>query len=223
MSNFLNIFNRENDEAISGTCSALQQGGVLLHPTETCYGLAVDIFKEQALAKLYKIKQMSFDKPVSVMVADLQQAQSYGVFNETALRLAQKFWPGPLTIIVPKNTGLPRFLNPATKTIGFRCLDHAFTQKLLKTYGKPLSTTSANISGFPEAYDIKNYEQQLCAYYKVKKVSEIERAQLPDVIVDAGLLPKNPPSTIVDCSQQTPVIIRRGSLVDEVEKFLEAP
>lgn len=245
MSNFLNIFNRKSEEAISEACTALQQGGVLLHPTETCYGFAVDIFKEQALAKLYKIKQMSLDKPVSVMVADLQQAQSYGVFNETAMRLAQTFWPGALTIIVSrhdqkkilasveketststpispvaKSRGLPTFLNPGTKTIGFRCPDHAFTQKLLKTYGKPLSTTSANISGFPEAYDIQSYLQQLCTYYQVEKISDIEQEQLPDVIVDAGVLPKNPPSTIVDCSLQKPVIIRRGSLADEIERFL---
>ena len=79
-----------------------------MHPTETCYGLAVDVFNELALRKLYKAKGMDFSKPVSLLVKDLEMAKKYGEFSELAVDLALKYWPGPLSIIVPKD--LPHFL-----------------------------------------------------------------------------------------------------------------
>lgn len=231
----LHPVNSHNSHSSPQVLATLSKSGVLLHPTETCYGLAVDIFQQQALEKLYAIKQMKEDKPVSIMVKNLEQAERYGVFNDLARRLAQQFWPGPLTIIVPRKnkrrnktetsqSELPLFLNPGTTTIGFRCPDHDFTQSMLQAYSNPLATTSANISGFPEAYDIDTYLQQVCEYYKVTNIADIPAENLPDLIINADTLPRNPPSTIVDVSDITDaakaVILRQGSLAKEITTFL---
>lgn len=185
----------------------LMAGEVIMHPTETCYGLAVDIFQEEALQRLYALKKMSWQKPVSIMVSDLAMAQEYAYFNEKALALAEQFWPGPLTLVLPRKESLPDFLNAGHATVGVRCPASALSQQFIKSYGGPLSTTSANISGIKEVYNIKGYLEQL-------RLEHNGLVQLePAVIIDAGDIPKNPPSTLVGFSDDGTIqILRQGSL-----------
>ena len=117
-----------------------------MHPTETCYGLAVDIFNRGALDKLYRVKGRDGRKPVSILVADLEMARQYGEFSEKALELAEKYWPGALTIIVPRTKNLPEFFNAGQEFVGIRCADHEFSRKLVRAFGSPITTTSANLS-----------------------------------------------------------------------------
>jgi L-threonylcarbamoyladenylate synthase len=98
----------------------IKSGGVIAHATETCYGFACNAFDKKALNRLYRIKQMDRRKPVSIMVSGLKMAKKYGIFSKKSQALAKKYWPGPLTIIVKRRKPLPHFLNPHTKTIGFR-------------------------------------------------------------------------------------------------------
>ncbi len=180
----------------------LMAGGVVMHPTETCYGLAVDIFQVDALRQLYALKKMALEKPTSMMVADVVMAEQYAIFHDKALVLAKQYWPGPLTLVLPRKDGLPDFFNPGHATVGVRCPASALSQQLIKSYGGPLSTTSANVSGVPEVYNVADYLEQL-------KALDIE----PAVIIDAGEIPKNPPSTLVSFADDGSMqILRQGGL-----------
>lgn len=196
-------------EAIEAAVNALRAGEVVMHPTETCYGLAVDIFNEGALKKLYALKQMPLKKPVSIMLTLLEDAQKYAEFNPIAFRLAQKFWPGPLTLVLPRKKTVSAFFNFGHETVGLRCPDSVISQQLIKGYGGPLSTTSANISGLPEVYGLHDYLEQIK-----------ERGLQPAVILDGGLLEENPPSTLVGFDLEGPKILRQGSLIAEIKAFL---
>ncbi|MFA6521407.1 MAG: L-threonylcarbamoyladenylate synthase [Candidatus Gracilibacteria bacterium] len=190
-----------NSMDINEVVGVLKAGGVIVHATETCYGFACDAFNEDALEKLYKLKQMDFDKPVSLLVASLKDAKKLGLFNKRAEELAKKYWPGPLTIIVRRKKALPKFLNPKAKTVGIRVPGHKLSLELAKKFGSPLTTTSANISGQPSPYSVSAIKKQ----FKGAKLK-------PDLILDSGRIPTNPPSTIIDCSGKVLKVIRQGSI-----------
>lgn len=175
----------------------LRAGGVVVHPTDTCYGFAVDIFQKKALRRLYTMKKMPLSKPVSIMVDSLEQAQFYGNFSKKALKLAQRGWPGPLTLVVPRKDTLPRHFNENSKTIGFRMPDSVLCFELVKRLKSPLTTTSANLSGLPPVYRIDDLARQF----------ENEKLK-PDFILDAGELKKNPPSRILEVRDNDILFLR---------------
>ncbi len=182
---------------------------VIMHATETCYGLAANIFDQNALNHLYKIKKMSVEKPVSMMVRNLDEAKKYAQFNEKAFELADKFWPGPLTLILPKSDELPDFFNPYSEDVGIRCPDSKVSQAIIDFFGKPLTTTSANISGRPEVYSVFDYLNQLG-----------EHDVVPDLIIDSGEIKRNKPSTIVKIEGSECLILRKGDMAEEIEKHI---
>ncbi len=182
---------------------------VIMHATDTCYGLAADIFDQEALNKLYKIKKMSAEKPISMMIRNLDDAQKYAHFNEKALELAAKFWPGPLTLILPISKELPKHFNPYSDNVGIRCPDSKIAQGLIDYFGNPLTTTSANVSGRPEVYSVFDYLNQLGEYDVV-----------PDLIIDSGEIAKNKPSTIVKVEGSECAFVRKGDLAVEIEKYI---
>ncbi|KKQ68236.1 MAG: Sua5/YciO/YrdC/YwlC family protein, tRNA threonylcarbamoyladenosine biosynthesis protein [Candidatus Peregrinibacteria bacterium GW2011_GWF2_38_29] len=186
---------------IQKTITALKKGETIMHATETCYGFACDALNKKAISHLYRIKKMDAKKPSSIMVANLAQAQKYGELNALAKKLAKKYWPGPLTIIVPRKTSLPKFLNPNSKTIGIRCPADELTQKILRAYKLPLITTSANISGQKESYSID-------AFLK----SAPKNSLLPDLILDSNRIPKRKPSTVISIEKNQIKILRSGSM-----------
>lgn len=190
-------------EILNKAVEVLRAGGVVMHATDTCYGLAVDVFSREALRRLYALKGMSVDKPVSMMVMDLEEAQKYAKFNDQALRLAEKFWPGPLTMILPRTKDLPEFFNSGLDSVGIRCPDSKISLALIKGFGGPLTTTSANVSGKTEIY----------------KVGELEGLE-PDLVLDSGELENNLASTIVNFMDGNARLLRRGDLVLEIEEFL---
>ncbi|MFA5821022.1 MAG: L-threonylcarbamoyladenylate synthase, partial [Candidatus Gracilibacteria bacterium] len=155
----------------------LESGGVVMHPTETCYGLAVDVMNEGGLKKLYEVKGRDFNKPVSMFVADLEMAQKYGVFSEKALELAKKYWPGALSIVVPRTWELPAFFNKGEKFVSMRVSGDEFCREMVKELGRPVTTTSANMAGEPELYEAKALEGV-------------------DLVVDGGKIEMRKPSTI---------------------------
>lgn len=180
----------------------LRAGGVIAHATDTCYGFACDALNEHALKKLYALKRMSREKPVSILVSDSVLARQYGVFDERARVLAEQYWPGALTVIVPRLPTLPPFLNPGSESVGIRVPDHAFSLELARRFGAPLTTTSANITALPSPYTVR----QIAAQFEESELK-------PDIIVDGGDLdPHNLPSTIVDLTGDVPRIVRQGSL-----------
>lgn len=185
------------DEKILEAVKILHGGGVVAHATETCYGLAADIFQKSALAKLYSLKKMPLDKPVSVLVRDFEEAQRYGEFSKNAVELALKYWPGPLTIVVPRTAALPKFVNFNHPTVGFRVSSNKQTRKLLEAFGGPLTTTSANIHTLMQAYSAQEM---------------LDQGLRPDFILDSGRIGENPPSTIVEVIGEEVRILRQGSI-----------
>lgn len=146
---------------------------------------------------------MSKSKPVSILVHSLSAAQKYGFFNTRAKKLARKFWPGPLTIIVKRKKTLPGFLNPGAKTVGFRVPGHTISRTLSKLLDRPITTTSANISKESSVYSIP----------ELKKQFHNSKTQ-PNLILDSGRIPRRPASTAVDSSTSGGDIrlIREGSI-----------
>ncbi len=175
----------------------LLEGGVVAHATETCYGLAADIFQKNALTKLYTLKKMPLDKPVSVLMRDLEEAQHYGEFSTKAVKLALQYWPGPLTIVVPRSPLLPQWLNFGHPTVGFRVSSNKKTRQLLEAFGGPLTTTSANLHTEPQAYSVQDL---------------LDQGLLPDFILDSGRIGNNPPSTIVQVVGDEVKVLRQGSV-----------
>ena len=185
------------DEHILEAIKVLHEGGVVAHPTETCYGLAADIFQKKALDRLYSLKKMPFQKPVSILVRDLEEAQQYGEFSSLALKLALQYWPGPLTIVVPRTALVPKFLNFSYPTIGLRVSSNKKARQLLEAFGGALTTTSANLFTLPEAYTAPAF---------------LDQGLAPDFILDGGQIPKTPPSTIVEVKGDQVTVLRQGSV-----------
>ncbi len=178
---------------IEATAEALASGAVVMHPTETCYGLAVDISNELAVKKLYEVKKMDKCKPVSVLVDGIGMAEDYGIFSDLAHELVRQYWPGPLSIVVPRKKTVPVFLNPGHDFISIRYSSLAFCTDMVKKFGKAVTTTSANVSGEPQFYG------------PVPLVGV-------DLLVDAGDISKNQPSTIVKVDGDRLEILRQGSV-----------
>jgi|WetSurMetagenome_2_1015567.scaffolds.fasta_scaffold470262_1 L-threonylcarbamoyladenylate synthase len=196
--------------AVKKAVEVLSSGGVVMHATDTCYGLAVDISNVNALEKLYAIKKMSSDKPVSIMVANLVHAEEFAEFEDPARKLAEKFWPGPLTFVLKRYDSLPFFFNENMDSVGIRCPDSGFSLALIKEFGGPLTTTSANVTGSSEVYKVEDFLAQFG-----------KDDLLPDLILDSGEIARNEPSTIIVFGENGAAIIREGSLGEKVREFLK--
>lgn len=177
-------------------------GGLLVYPTDTSYGLGVNAYNEKAITKLYEVKGRNFFKPTHVVVADWQMIEHIAVTNELAKDLYDKFLPGPLTIILPKKKIVPDLLTSNLPTIGIRIPNNRITSLLSEQLPFPYTTPSANKSGGKTPYSVE----------EVKKELDIDKVNL---ILDAGILPPTPPSTIVDLTGKKPVILREGPIKKE--------
>ena len=187
------------DDVLKKAVEALQEGKIVLHPTETCYGLAVDPTNEEGLKALYGMKKMENEKPLSILVSSLDMADKYGLFSDYAESIVEKFWPGPVSIIVMRRQGgLPEFFNPGHQFISIRYSSDPFTMKMVRMLGRPIVTTSANLSGKPACYSVPDLKKQ----FGVRRYGNL------GFVVDSGKIPENPPSTIVKIVGDTTVFVR---------------
>ena len=178
----------------------LARGELVAFPTDTVYGLGADAFNDQAVRKLYLAKGRSQEKAIPVLVANLEQFVD--IVDRTtlpAMRLVEKFWPGPLTIILRQASDLSGEIS-AYGTVGVRIPDHPIAQELIRAAG-PLAVTSANRSGDPEACTAEEIDTSMGAQV--------------ELIVDGGRTPGGQPSTVVDCTQDPPTILRVGPITEE--------
>lgn len=185
------------DRALKVLCG----GGVIAHATETCYGFACDARNEQAVQRLYALKKMSRSKPISLLVSDCAMARQYAIFDKSALALAKKYWPGPLTLVLKRKKALPAWINPNEATVGLRVSGHRLSRALCQALGGPLTTTSANISGLSPPYSVSAIRRQFRG-----------QRNKPDFFLDSGRLKKNPPSTVARVTQEKIEIIRPGPI-----------
>ncbi|MDP3993948.1 MAG: L-threonylcarbamoyladenylate synthase [bacterium] len=182
----------------------LKAGKAVVYPTDTAYGLGVDATNVQAVRRLYKIKGRSFKKPVHVIVPNFTIVKRLAMLNKPSRKLFKKFFPGPLTIVLElriRNRKYWKMLSAETGTIGIRMSDNRIALALVKKFGKPITATSANISGGKTPYAIRDAAVQF------------ERGKYqPDLYIDAGKLPKVKPSTIVKVSNNKIKVLRKGPL-----------
>ena len=180
---------------------ALIQGGELVaFPTDTVYGLGAAINDPQAIDQLYVVKGRDTAKAIAVLIGNLDDLpQVARDMSWSALRLMERFWPGPLTLVLARQAGLPDNLSPLP-TIGVRMPDHPVALALLRQTG-PLAVTSANLSGQPSTSSAQQVYQQL-------------GGQVP-LIIDGGQTPGGQPSTVVDCTTPEPAILRPGPILME--------
>lgn len=179
----------------------LRDGGAILYPTDTLYGLGADALSDEAVAKVKRIKERDEKKPIYAIVEDLEAAKEFAIVNETAELLANEFWPGPLTLILKKKPEASSGIARGMSTFGARVPHHAFCGTLAREFGAPYTTTSANKSGEEPLRAIESILEQLG-----KVAREI------DLVIDAGELPERKPSTVVDISHGRPVILREGAI-----------
>jgi len=177
----------------------LNQNGVMAVPTETFFGLAVNPFQEEALNRLFALKDRALEKPVLVLVDGPEMLHQ--IVREVpgpARRLMDKFWPGPLTLIFPSQPQLPRLLTGGTGTIGVRQPRQALTCRLITALGQPITGTSANRTGRPP-------------HLRAVEVAW-EFGDGVDLILEAGACPGGLPSTIVDVTSSPPRLVRGGAI-----------
>lgn len=177
----------------------LRRGGIVVMPTDTVYGVGVSLDADEGLARLFAAKDRPLDKAIVLLVADVEQAGSIGVLSPVAQALAEKFWPGGLTLVLAQqpNSTLPAALTASQKTIGVRVPDHDCPRALARELG-PLPVTSANISGQPAVTTANDAMAQL--------------GERVDLILDGGGARGGTASTVVDCSAGEPQILREGAI-----------
>jgi L-threonylcarbamoyladenylate synthase len=184
-------------DAIPLALEILAVGGLIAFPTDTVYGVAARIDSPQGIDRLYEAKARSASKAIAVLIGEVDQlALLTPGLTPSAEKLAQRFWPGALTLVVPKRPDLPANLS-AMPTVGVRMPDHPFARALMRAAG-PLATSSANISGEANTITAAQVRDQLDG-----------RVEL---ILDGGETPGGVPSTVVDCTIDPPRILREGAL-----------
>jgi L-threonylcarbamoyladenylate synthase len=186
----------------------LEQGELVAIPTETVYGLAGNALDENAVVKIFKVKERPRFDPLIVHVASLSQArQLVESFPDKAEQLAAQFWPGPVTFLLKKKDVIPDLVTSGIDTVGIRCPDHALTQDLLQSLSFPLAAPSANPFG-----------------YVSPTLPEHVNAQLGDrikYIMDGGACRVGIESTIIGFENEIPIIFRLGGLsVEDIEKTI---
>lgn len=181
--------------------SILKHGGLIVAPSDTVYGLVCDATNELAVRKLIQVKNRPWGKPISVFTDGFEMMEKY-VRLAPHTDLLKKLLPGPFTVILPSKQFVCPLLESEKKTLGVRYIAYPWIQELVKAYGKPLTATSANISGRPPHYDPKGFMNELSA----------EKKLLIDYVVDGGKLAHNRPSTIVDLTGSTLQLLRKGDI-----------
>jgi L-threonylcarbamoyladenylate synthase len=198
------------DDAAGRAAAAevLRAGGIVALPTDTVYGIAVALDTPGGVEALYAAKRRPPGKGIMLLLADAIQAQEIGQWPPAAAALADAFWPGGLTVIVPQrpDVPLPAALTGGAPTIGLRVPDHDAPRALAASVG-PLPTTSANVSGLAEARDAAGIVDQL--------------GDAVSLVLDGGAVHGGPASTVVDCTVVPPRILRAGAVpIEAVEAAL---
>ncbi|MCR4264078.1 MAG: L-threonylcarbamoyladenylate synthase [Candidatus Roizmanbacteria bacterium] len=190
-------------EVIKQVIRVLQSGGIVIYPTETCYGVGVDATNPEAVKKLLAYKERPSGKAISIAVCDEEMARKYVEVNETARNLYKNFLPGPVTVISRSKHNVAQGIEAEDGSLGIRIPDYPFTLELIKQFGKPITATSANLSGRKTPYSVQD----------ILNTASEKNKKLIDLIIDAGELSPNPPSTVVDTRMNDERVLREGSIL----------
>lgn len=203
--------NKDYSEAIKEAVLVLQGGGVIIYPTDTLYGIGGNALDESVIRRVYGIKERLLSKPLPMIVRNLKWAKALGYVKKRDEEILKKIWPGKVTAVLNKREVVPELLTASNKTVGMRVADYPLVDNLLKHFGYPIISTSANISGEDGTGNIHSI---------IDTFSERLSSQ-PDLVLDVGILPKSKPSAILDLTGDKPKISRVGpSRPEELMKLL---
>lgn len=199
-------------DALIRAITAIQAGGVIVSPTDTVYGLMCSAADEAAIRKMVAIKHRPDKKAFPIFVRDIATARRLAYISDAKAKFLEKIWPGPVTAVFHHKEKLPDVLTAGKDTIGIRIPDHPFIASLLARLDPPtggaLAQTSANISNMPPA----KTAAEVLAYFE-------NHADQPDLVIDGGTL-SGAPSTVIDCTGASPLILRSGVMSKNLsEKF----
>lgn len=187
----------EYENAIQTAAETLKQGGLVIFPTETVYGIGCDALNEDAVSHLYAAKKRPADKPLLLHLYSLEQAKQASYLDEKALSLLSAFTPGPFSLIVKKKPVVPSVVTSGGDTVGLRFPSDPVFLELAERFGGILAATSANLSGFSSAKDGE---------------AAAELAEIADVILENGECKFSLESTILSLAGEKPRILRQGAL-----------
>ncbi|GAP61861.1 L-threonylcarbamoyladenylate synthase [Ardenticatena maritima] len=189
----------DDPQALEEAVQLLLAGQVIAHPTDTVYGVAADSGNADAIRRLYEVKERPLDKAIPVLLGDIADMLKVADYvSPAAWKLAEAFWPGGLTLVVPVRPCMPAILTAGQRTIAVRLPDHETPRELARRLGRPIAATSANLSGQPSPATAEEVLAQLQG-----RVS---------LVLDGGPAREGIASTIVDVSTPTPRILREGPI-----------
>lgn len=191
-----------NGSSVVEAVKTLKEGGLVIYPTETLYGIGADATNQKSIQKLSKYKNRPFGKPYSIAVTDQKMASLFVELNPTAKKLYKEFLPGPLTVISNGKHTLAPGVESEDGTLGVRIPNYKLVTDIVRKLGKPITATSANASYKKRPYQISDILENLSDKQK----------NLIDLIIDAGELPRNEPSTVIDTTLDDPVTLRQGEI-----------
>ena len=183
-------------KAVSRSAEVLANCGLIIYPTETVYGIGADATSDSAVKKVIAVKKRSPSKHIIVAVSDIKMARKYAIITKKAEILTKAFMPGPLSLIVESKESAR---NTARRRIRFRIPDNKFVLSVIRKFGKPITTTSANISGSENLY-------------KINDIIKTFDGRV-DLIIDAGDIPKRKPSTVFDTIEMK--VVREGHISEK--------
>ncbi len=189
-------------ELLSQAAEVIKHGGLVAFPTETVYGLGADTFNEKAVANIFRAKGRPMDNPLISHIADIGELERFArEIPDSAIKLANEFWGGPLTMILKKKPGIPDAVTAGLDTVAVRLPSHSVANALIKLSGTPIAAPSANLSGSPSP---------TTAAHCIKDL-----AGRVDMIIDGGSSMIGIESTVIDLSDEIPVVLRPGGITPE--------
>ena len=202
MKKYLDLTNNIDYAKLKEPAEIIRSGGIVIFPTETVYGIGVNGLDEKAIKKLYEVKQRPLNKPISLLVSNMDMIKKVAKdITKLEYLLMEKFFPGPLTIILKKKDIVPDVLAANNDTVGVRMPANKIALELIEYSGVPIATPSANISGKPSGTNLKDIMKDFEG-----KV---------DYFIDGGQSEIGLPSTIVQVIDGVPHILRQGSIKEE--------
>jgi L-threonylcarbamoyladenylate synthase len=193
------LVSASNPEALAEATRFLVRGQAIAFPTDTVYGIGVPAFDPQAVARLYTIKERPLSKPIPILIGRVEDLNQIArSIPEVAWELAQEFWPGGLTLILPGSPQLPDILTADDDTVAIRLPDHPVPVEIIRALGSPLAATSANLSGHLNPTRAQEVAAQL-------------GNRIP-LIIDGGSCPAGIPSSLVDLSRKPARLLRSGAI-----------
>ncbi len=192
---------------------SLQNGAIMLYPTDTVYAIGCDLNSKSALQRVRKLKQLSNDKPLTFLCPSLSNIAEYAIVSDQAYRIMKRLIPGPYTFLLPATKLVPKLvMNPKRKTTGIRVPKHAICQALLQTLDNPIISTSAHLPDEEGKLPTIELEQ-------VYLFDALEK--LVDIIIEDGTHLGAQVSTILDLTEDKPSVVRQGLGWDELQAWLE--